>query len=461
MAISNANANGIPFIKNMRGIPKSIRDAMVLWYDLKKQKATNESMAANPILKDLSGNGNNATCYNFAWSGMSGIGGYNVDFSTFTGKYGTINGNVVTIDTTNSDITDWLWTSQIDYNGSPFKVNCTFIKVDPNPNNYVLIFQRPGGTNRYLCSEGYNEVPAISGDKGSKLQFSTFGKVKIIIEFIPEYPNALVSDGVDDYAIVQNKYAVDFTYKNEYNSLWVINNSKATGIIEKSKITLTSIFNISIQAYYQCSSSQTAFTIPKTKVKITGLIDGQTISYYDSANSFEDILIDSDGIYELPTFESNGKGMYYGFRCNKLQDTCNITIEQLPINKSLVLNKEDGYTVIAKRERLKDIGCLVSKRNSGNTDGAFVFELNTRIGNRCDSFNAAQYISYNNDIITWQTSKKYNGIALNIGNAQDTDALNLFMLYNNYYIQVVLYSLLLFNRDLTDDEIDWVKYNLL
>ena len=56
--------------------PKAIKDAMVLYYDIAKQKATNESMAANPTLKDLSGNGNDATCYNFGWSEMSGIGGY-------------------------------------------------------------------------------------------------------------------------------------------------------------------------------------------------------------------------------------------------------------------------------------------------------------------------------------------------------------------------------------------------
>ena len=40
-------------------IPKAIRDSMVLWYDLKKQGATNESMAAYPRIVDHSGNGHN------------------------------------------------------------------------------------------------------------------------------------------------------------------------------------------------------------------------------------------------------------------------------------------------------------------------------------------------------------------------------------------------------------------
>lgn len=52
---------------------QTIRSSMVVWYDLKRQGATNESMSQNPILKDLSGHGHDATCYNFAWTENSGI----------------------------------------------------------------------------------------------------------------------------------------------------------------------------------------------------------------------------------------------------------------------------------------------------------------------------------------------------------------------------------------------------
>ena len=350
-------------------VPEAIRKSCVLWYDPARQGCTNERMAANPVLKDLSGNGHDATCYNFAWTEESGIG------------------------TTN-------------------------------------------------------------------------------------YPNALVSDGVDDYAMVQNKYAVDFTYKNEYNSIWLINSNRATGTIEKSKITITSISNLSIQVYYQCTNSQTAFNVPKTKVKITGLTDGQTISYYDSANSFEDILIDSDGIYELPTFESNGNGTYYGFKCNKLQDTCNITIEQLPINKSLILTKEQGFTVLAKRKWISDINSksqgLATKGTSAKwIDGAFYFEgveaNGTSPFNRVfDNSNGQRGVNYvssftENDI-TYLTSKEYNGSPLNnIGDGVDTDKLELFKLSfdTTNLSSIALYSFILFDRDLASGEIDWVKTNIL
>lgn len=70
--VGNANANGIPFLKE-NGIPIAIKNSMILWYDIQRQGATNENMAINPILKDLSGNGHDATCYNFAWTEESGI----------------------------------------------------------------------------------------------------------------------------------------------------------------------------------------------------------------------------------------------------------------------------------------------------------------------------------------------------------------------------------------------------
>lgn len=51
----------------------AIMEALVLWYDPRRQGATNESMAADPHLVDLSGGGHDAKCQNFAWTEGSGI----------------------------------------------------------------------------------------------------------------------------------------------------------------------------------------------------------------------------------------------------------------------------------------------------------------------------------------------------------------------------------------------------
>lgn len=70
---ANSEAKKPLYEKLLKKTPEAIRSAMVLWFSPKLQGCTNENMAENPILKDLSGNGYDAMCYNFAWTEGSGI----------------------------------------------------------------------------------------------------------------------------------------------------------------------------------------------------------------------------------------------------------------------------------------------------------------------------------------------------------------------------------------------------
>lgn len=45
---------------------------------------TNEQMAANPVWVDKTGNGHDLQMKNFAWGGMSGVGGYEMNFNLWT-----------------------------------------------------------------------------------------------------------------------------------------------------------------------------------------------------------------------------------------------------------------------------------------------------------------------------------------------------------------------------------------
>lgn len=212
--------------------PDSIRNSCILWYDIERQGCTNESMAENPVLKDLSGNRHDARCYNFAWEEESGIS------------------------TTN-------------------------------------------------------------------------------------YPNALVSDGVDDYCLAK----------------------------------------------------------------------------------------------ELP-----------------------------------LLTREKGYTVVARRKLLAlpftHIQSFVSNKKE-NLLQAFSIEryYNEATPSSTTSFGAISNITIdNNDEFTYQTSTIYNGQVIGKGSYDTSDVLILFrenMMANNAFCSAALYSLLLFNRDLTEDEINWVKTNLM
>lgn len=204
MAI-NAIGNGIPFPKG-KSIPSSIKKTMVLWYDLKRQNATNETMRANSKLIDLSGNGHNATCYNFAWSGMSGIGGYN---------QGPISGSsykksIVPVQLGKA----WIGL----YNKSTYNKNKSWtIKVtcDTKPfteadNVYIFARNNTTGENYRLSDNIINNIPlTISAYDGEILEDGVWLDLvslidnNVTIEILPEYPNALVADGVDDYAMVE------------------------------------------------------------------------------------------------------------------------------------------------------------------------------------------------------------------------------------------------------------------
>lgn len=203
MAI-NAIGNGIPFLKG-EGISSSIKKAMVLWYDLKRQGATNESMKTNPILKDLSGNGHDATCYNFAWSGMSGIGGYtNFREDPVRGNFeilGTQKWLIKSLKTESGLSKEPIVCEAISFNGHGKTLT---IKVDGipegSPSNFLVV---RNNLSEFVVElhNGDNTVTFSEDTEGYFIfKFENVDLVNnFIIEVLPQYPNALVADGVDDY----------------------------------------------------------------------------------------------------------------------------------------------------------------------------------------------------------------------------------------------------------------------
>lgn len=220
---------------------------------------TNEQMAENPVWKDLTGNGHDLQMKNFAWGGMSGVGGYNQNFNTWVKSASRIDATVI--------------------GSSVFKINA----------------------------------------------------------------------------------------------------------IRQSRI---------IQLYYQSEGSQQPFTIPAFVIKVSGLIDNQKLRYQhykDGVTAYFEINV--DGIYNLPSFDFLAGGSVYGFIFDKIQESCDITIEILPLypgalvfdgvddygtcNNFPILTKEKGYTVVALRQwitRGKGALGLVSNVKNWLKDGAFLLE---------------------------------------------------------------------------------------
>lgn len=96
-------------------------------------------------------------------------------------------------------------------------------------------------------------------------------------------------------------------------------------------VNITSVKVASTQLYYQSYPEQPSFTVPSYKIKVYGLKDGQTLSYKQVTSEGQQIYkISEDGIYTLPSFLFKANGDWYGFTLDKIQETCDITIEQIP-----------------------------------------------------------------------------------------------------------------------------------
>lgn len=152
---------------------------------------TNEQMATNPVWVDKTGNGHDLQMKNFAWGGMSGVGGYSDEnYQTFY-KF--------TLD-------DYVFIA------SPPGVkhmNFTFRVTGLQPRN-KLTLAFFGTTNTVYGTwdkDGIYTVDADIVEAGKPTYFyNGYGATRgeFTIEILPLYPGALVFDGVDDYGVCDN-----------------------------------------------------------------------------------------------------------------------------------------------------------------------------------------------------------------------------------------------------------------
>lgn len=172
---------------------------------------TNEILKANPYLQDHSGNNRPLKLNNFMFAAMSGVGGYQNE--AFINKTGAIN---IKFD----QITD----RQI--KGKPTQDNkgfgyyrienmvkgicyCNWHVEGILDDNKVYVAQYTVYDNRVELHNGDNYIE-LDTNQG-KVDYNFISVISdqpystdITITQIPEYPGALVTDGVDDYGQVQN-----------------------------------------------------------------------------------------------------------------------------------------------------------------------------------------------------------------------------------------------------------------
>lgn len=267
-------------------------------------------------------------------------------------------------------------------------------------------------------------------------------------------------------------------YKQDYKgNRWTYASSRADIFYTGNFINVTSVKINSVQLYYQAYGGQPSFTVPSYSVKVSGLVEGQNLDYRSSNGLI--LNIKEDGIYRLPEFEFSANGGFYGFQLNKIQESCNITIEQLPLYPGAlvfdgvddygvcenfpILTKEKGYTVVALRQWIsKDEGLcgLVSNVRSWFEDGTFVLEYFYRKNLHSISFGAIKSEKDLPHILTYQTSKSYNGVSITPGSFKGTDVLHvggLAPINVGNYANAAIWELVFLDHDATEEELTKIK----
>lgn len=169
---------------------------------------TNEILKANPYLQDHSGNNRPLKLNNFLFAAMSGVGGYETNFSDNSIWISSPQrGNIINNHTYNPMLkgsSSGLYTAT-GLVKVKFKATVTGMK-----SGYRLEFGSGdvAPSDKSIYEDGEYEFGSgdVAVPYGFKLYADDYSSpnTDVIIELKEVYPNALVTDGVDDYGQIQN-----------------------------------------------------------------------------------------------------------------------------------------------------------------------------------------------------------------------------------------------------------------
>ncbi len=279
------------------------------------------------------------------------------------------------------------------------------------------------------------------------------------------------------------KYAYNFASSN-----WIVAEDRANIRRKRQSINVTSVLSQTVQFYMNSKAGSSPYTVPSFKIKVTGLTNGQNLDYRNYTHVI--INITNDGVYTIPSFEFEANGKWYGFVFNKIQESCNVTIEQIPEHKGAlvsdgiddfglcenfpILNKEDGYTVLAIRKWLntETTNNLIFLSNSERwTDGllgAFNIERIQPTSKECVVFGNTNPITdvFNTEnIFMFQTNNNYQNKKLtNIGSNPGQSIITLFCgdkANKIWKSSIVFYRAMILNKNCSIEEIKFLAKQMI
>lgn len=184
---------------------------------------TNEMMAAmdDPRIEDADGKGRFLSFKNFAWGGMSGVGGYEMNFNLWTNNVPSIPD--ISMSTTTTSVS-------VSVGNSTYNNNLIYIHIsnwDINKNHWLKVtstyedgdlvfkfYNDNNSKNIELPANGYVNIPAYPEFKGNYMYISTTSNKQgsFTIEQLPLYPGFILGDGVDDFAVTEKELNFEDTY---------------------------------------------------------------------------------------------------------------------------------------------------------------------------------------------------------------------------------------------------------
>lgn len=220
------------------------------------------------------------------------------------------------------------------------------------------------------------------------------------------------------------------------------------------------------------------------KISSEGYNEGDLfLSFYAPSTSTATTVkvpLNPNGITEIPAIKEDDFLAVYLF--NAAGKVGSITIEQLPIYPGAlvfdgvddygvcdnfpILTKEKGYTVVALRQwitRGEIAQGLVSNVKNWLKDGAFLLEYRNIQAdhlNKPISFGAIGSEMDLPHILTYQTSKSYNGVSITTGNFEGTDVLHVGKLAPTNVgtcINAAIWELVFLDHDATEEELTKIK----
>lgn len=292
-----------------------------VYYNIKKQKISNDNHSAfDDKLIDYSGNGYDAKLYNFGWKEDSGIGKYETDFTDWKKSFKVTSFDSESIKFT-SDVS-WVLLyhpSSIGEDIPSFKVRIKLYGKGTLYYNYIT--QEGKYTNVAVKSEIF-ETPICyntkyTGEKGVNVGFTlgvTSGECSGTITQIPEYENALVLDGVDDYGKVTGLPILkDYTVAADYIRTFAKESAQDSPILSKSKVAGSGAFLFN---YLNAGSITSSYSFGTNNI-LKEINDSERKIYYlskyasDGHNVNAGSAVDYDTMW-LGTYRDNISNFFTG-----------------------------------------------------------------------------------------------------------------------------------------------------